>query len=99
MGFWRSIGDEGEGGSHGGLKTQQDQSQEGKESKECSSCTCGEGQGGCDRKRLWGIRANRGGDLKGCLQLVENGLGLAKELGVWGIEEWEQRGGRGTGCW
>lgn len=71
MGFWRSIGDGGEDGNRGGLKTQQDQSQEGKESRECSSCTCGEGQGGCDRKRLWGIAENRGGDLKGWWVWIE----------------------------
>lgn len=53
MGFWRSIDGEGEGGSHGGLRTQQeDQSQEGKENKESSSCTCVEDQGDYGKKKL-----------------------------------------------
>ena len=53
VGFWRSIDGEGEGGSHGELKTQQeDQSQEGKENKECRSCTCVEDQGGYGKQKL-----------------------------------------------
>lgn len=62
--FWKNNGGEGEGGSHGGLKTQQDQNQEDKQSKEYNSYTCGEGQGGYDKKRLWGRDGNKGEDLR-----------------------------------
>ena len=66
MGFWRSIDGEGEGGSHGGLRTQQeDQSQEGKANKESSSCTCVEDRVDYGKKKLWVRGVNKGGDLEG----------------------------------
>ena len=52
-GFWRSISGEEEGGSHGGLRIQQDyQNQQDKERKECKSCTYAKGPGGYDKKML-----------------------------------------------
>lgn len=37
----------------------------GRERKECRSCTCGEGQGGCGRKKLLGRGGSIATDLEG----------------------------------